>query len=52
MSRTELYLNHDINIPLNKQLNITSSEFVSQNKINEITALVDSLDFTPISFKL
>jgi len=52
MSKTELYLKHDINIPLNKQLNIISSEFVSQNKINEITALVDSLDFTPISFKL
>lgn len=52
MLKTELYLTHDINTPLNKQLDINTSEFVSQNKIDEIMSLVNSLDFTPISFKL
>ena len=52
MLQNTSYLNHNVNTPLNKQLKIDSSEFVSKNKIDEITILVDSLDFTPISFKL
>jgi len=52
MKKLTLYLNHDQDIPLNRQLNIENSEFVSQNKIDEVMALVNSINFTPITFKL
>ncbi len=50
MLENSLYLSQDA--PLNKQLNINSSEFVSTNKMNEAMAIVNSIDFNQINDKL
>jgi len=51
MLKNEMYLGTD-ETTLNGKLEIRENEFVSQEKIDEIMAVVDSLDFTPINFKL
>jgi len=51
MLKKSIYLGTN-EVTLNGKLEIDGTEFVSQEKINEIMAVVNSLDFTPISFKL
>jgi hypothetical protein len=52
MVEQNMYLNSSKEVILNNNLEISNEEFVSQAKIDEAMAVVDSLDFTPISFKL
>ncbi|MDQ7084443.1 MAG: hypothetical protein Q9M36_05725 [Sulfurovum sp.] len=52
MIKKNVYLDNSENVVLNNNLEISSEQFVSQAKIDEVLAVVDSLDFTPISFKL
>ena len=51
MLEKNMYLGSE-EVALNKKLKIADTEFVSQDKIDETMAVINSLDFTPISFKL